>query len=51
MATFLMFGKYSQESAKRITAKRTDATVKLIEKYGGKLAAACKGRDYQSYRN
>lgn len=37
MATFLMFGKYSEESIRKIRPERTDKTVKLIEKYGGKL--------------
>jgi uncharacterized protein with GYD domain len=39
MATFLMFGKYSQESVGKISAARTDDTVALIEKNGGKLDA------------
>jgi uncharacterized protein with GYD domain len=40
MATYLMFGSYSQESARKISAKRTDETKELIEKHGGKLTAA-----------
>jgi uncharacterized protein with GYD domain len=40
MATFFMFGSYSQDSVKKISAKRTDETRKLLEKYGGKLSAA-----------
>ncbi len=40
MATYFMFGSYSQESARKISAKRTDQTKELIEKQGGKLTAA-----------
>jgi len=40
MATYLMFGTYSQESIRKISAKRTDDTKQLIEKHGGKLTAA-----------
>jgi uncharacterized protein with GYD domain len=40
MATFFMFGSYSQDSTKKISAKRTDETKKLLEKHGGKLTAA-----------
>lgn len=40
MATYLMFGSYSQDSVRKISAKRTDDTVRLIEKNGGKLTAA-----------
>ena len=40
MATYLMFGSYSQESVRRISARRTDETKELIEKHGGKLTAA-----------
>jgi uncharacterized protein with GYD domain len=39
MATYLMFGKYSQDSVAKISARRTDQTKKLIEKNGGKLTA------------
>ncbi len=35
MATYLMFGKYSPESAKSISAKRTTQTMDLLKKYGG----------------
>ena len=35
MGTFFMFGRYSQESIKNISAKRTDETRSLIEKHGG----------------
>ena len=36
---YFMFGKYSQESIKEISAERTDNTITLIEKHGGKLTA------------
>ena len=39
MATYFMFGRYSQESIKEISAERTDNTITLIEKHGGKLTA------------
>jgi uncharacterized protein with GYD domain len=37
MATYLMFGKYSQDSVRQISAKRTDNAIELIRKNGGKL--------------
>ena len=37
MATFLMFGKYSPEAVKKISAERTDKTVKLAKKYQGDI--------------
>ena len=37
MATFLMFGDYSHESIKDISAKRTEKALELIEKNSGKL--------------
>jgi len=37
MATYLMFGKYSLEAAKSISAKRTSQTAALIKKHGGEL--------------
>jgi uncharacterized protein with GYD domain len=40
MATYLMFGSYSQDSVRKISAKRTDETKELIGKHGGKLTAA-----------
>ena len=40
MATYFMFGKYSHESIKAISAERTDAATAMIEKHGGKLVAA-----------
>lgn len=39
MATYFMFGDYSQESIKDLSAERTDNTIALIEKNGGKLTA------------
>ncbi len=37
MATFFMFGKYSSEAAKRISAERTEKAREAIEKLGGKV--------------
>lgn len=37
MATFLMFGKYSSEAVKKISAKRTKDAASLIKKYGGSV--------------
>ncbi len=37
MATFLMFGKYSVESLKRISGKRTKDAVNLVKKFGGEV--------------
>lgn len=37
MATFLMFGKYSPEAVKQISAKRTEQTVKLVKKFQGEV--------------
>jgi uncharacterized protein with GYD domain len=39
MATYLMFGKYSVESIKGISAKRSDEAKALIKKHGGELKA------------
>lgn len=39
MATFLMFGNYSQDSVKQISAKRSDKSIDLIKKYGGEVKA------------
>jgi uncharacterized protein with GYD domain len=39
MATYLMFGKYSSETAKAISAKRTDKAVTIIKQNGGELKA------------
>ena len=37
MATFFMFGKYSSESLKGMSAGRTDKAISLIKKFGGKV--------------
>jgi uncharacterized protein with GYD domain len=37
MATFLMFGKYSAEAMKKISAKRTKDAAGLVKKYGGSV--------------
>lgn len=39
MATYLMFGNYSHESIKEISAERTGDAAALIEKHGGKVIA------------
>jgi uncharacterized protein with GYD domain len=39
MATFFMFGEYSKEAVEKISTERTDDTIALIEKNGGKLTA------------
>jgi len=40
MATFFLFGKYSIEGIKDISAERTTETKALIEENGGKMRAA-----------
>ncbi|HEX8992843.1 MAG TPA: GYD domain-containing protein [Anaerolineales bacterium] len=40
MATYLMFGKYSLESAKAISTKRTVQAMDLIKKNGGQIKAS-----------
>ncbi len=37
MAVFFMFGKYSSEAIKGISAKRTEKAVELIKKSGGEI--------------
>ena len=37
MNTFFMFGKYSEQSLKRISADRTRKAVNTIQKYGGRV--------------
>jgi uncharacterized protein with GYD domain len=37
MATFFMFGKYSSEALKEMSAERTDKAVSLIKKFGGEV--------------
>jgi len=39
MTTYMMFGKYSADSIKRISARRTDKTIELIKKNGGELVS------------
>jgi uncharacterized protein with GYD domain len=40
MGTFFMFGRYSHDSIKDISAKRTKKTTELIGELGGKLVSA-----------
>lgn len=40
MATYLMFGSYSPEALRAVSAKRTDEALAVIKKYGGKFKAA-----------
>ena len=40
MATYFMFGDYSNESVRKISAKRTGETKEWIEKQGGSLISA-----------
>lgn len=37
MATFFMFGKYSSEAMKGMSAKRTKRIISLVKKFGGKV--------------
>jgi len=37
MATFFMFGKYSSEALKEMSAERTDKAISLIKKFGGEV--------------
>lgn len=37
MATYLMFGKYSSDALKGISANRTEKARKLVQKYGGEI--------------
>jgi uncharacterized protein with GYD domain len=37
MSTFFMFGKYSADALKGISAKRTEKAKELIERSGGKI--------------
>ena len=37
MATFFLFGKYSSEALKGISAKRTKETADIVKKLGGKV--------------
>lgn len=40
MGTFFMFGRYTPDSIKDISARRTDKAKALIEKLGGTLVSA-----------
>src|SRR6185369_7954753 len=40
MATYLLFGKYSSEALKGISAKRSEDAKALFKKHGGELRAA-----------
>ena len=40
MAKFFMYGKYSQEAIKDISAERTKKAIDVIEKSGGKVNSA-----------
>jgi len=40
MATYFMFGKYSMEGMKGISAERTDKSLALIKENGGELKSA-----------
>jgi uncharacterized protein with GYD domain len=37
MATFFLFGKYSAESMKEISAKRTQTAADIVKKLGGEM--------------
>lgn len=37
MATFIMFGKYTPEAVKGISAERTKKAVSLLKKFGGEV--------------
>ena len=37
MATFFMFGKYSADALKGISAKRTEKAAALVKKFGGEV--------------
>ncbi len=39
MSTYLMFGKYSLDAVKSVSAKRTDKAIALIKQNGGELTA------------
>lgn len=39
MATYILFGKYSLDSIKEISAERTEKAVALIKKHGGTYKA------------
>ena len=37
MATFIMYGKYSIDAVKNMSAKRTNKSIKLMKNFGGKV--------------
>ena len=37
MTTFFMFGKYSEQALKKISAERTRKAIAVIQKYGGRV--------------
>ena len=37
MNTFFMFGKYSEQALKKISAERTRKAINTIQKYGGRV--------------
>jgi len=37
MSTFLMFGRYSSEAVKQISAERTGKATSVIKKFGGQI--------------
>ena len=39
MSTFIMFGKYSQDSIKGISAERSDKAINLVREVGGDIRA------------
>ncbi|MBM3131743.1 MAG: GYD domain-containing protein [Chloroflexi bacterium] len=40
MATFIMFGRYSSEALKGISAERTTKAAETLKKFGGKIESA-----------
>ena len=40
MATYVMFGKYTSEAIKGISAERTKNAVSLLKKFGGEVKSA-----------
>lgn len=39
MATYMMFGKYSLEALKEVSAERSEQAIALVEAYGGEILA------------
>ena len=37
MSTFFMFGKYSSEAVKEVSAERTSKATSLMERFGGRV--------------